>query len=404
MALIPKIAFLCDRLGPYHVARLNAASRHADIIAIEFSASDQTYAWDFIETSCDFQRVTLFSETPINLQPIKVIVKRINNVLDEIKPQVVAIPGWDAPASLIALRWSLLNNTPSILMSDSQQHDEIRGWWKESIKRRIVRLHSSGFVAGSSHIDYLKVLGMPEANIVTGIDVVDNVFFAKSGDECQQNADVVRKELGLPEKYFLASNRFIQKKNLFLLLKAYADYCQKVVGDPWKLVLLGDGHLKQHIISYRDKLGLSNSVMLPGFKQYNELPAYYGLAGAFIHASTSEQWGLVVNEAMACGLPVIVSTPCGCTPDLVRNGYNGYTFDPYDTHELTVLMAHISSNACNRAVMGQASRDIIGYWSLDAFTSNLVKTANKALAADKPQFDYFSKAMLCGLIHRKRSH
>src|SRR3990170_129105 len=148
-----KIAFLCDRLGPYHFAQLNAASGHAEIIAIEFSTLDQTYAWDLIEAPCDFQRVTLFSDAPVNMQPVNAVVSRVNNVLAEIKPQVVAIPGWDAPASLIALWWCLHNKTPSILMSDSQKHDEIRVWWKELVKRQIVKLNSSGFVAGSPHID-----------------------------------------------------------------------------------------------------------------------------------------------------------------------------------------------------------------------------------------------------------
>ena len=70
----------------------------------------------------------------------------------------------------------------------------------------------------------------------------------------------------------------------------------------------------------RSALGLDNDVIFPGFIQYDELPAYYGLAKAFIHASTVEQWGLVVNEALAAGLPVLVSERCGCAPDLVREG------------------------------------------------------------------------------------
>ena len=399
-----KIAFLCDRLGPYHFAQLNAASGHAEIIAIEFSTLDQTYAWDLIEAPCDFQRVTLFSDAPVNMQPVNAVVSRVNNVLAEIKPQVVAIPGWDAPASLIALWWCLHNKTPSILMSDSQKHDEIRVWWKELVKRQIVKLHSSGFVAGSPHIDYLKFLGMPETRIFIGCDVVDNVFLAERARKFQQDSAAVRKRLGLPGKYFLASNRFVQKKNLFFLLQAYEKYCKKVVGDPWKLVLLGDGPLKHQIIIRRDELDLSNNVILPGFRQYEELPAYYGLSGAFIHASTSEQWGLVVNEAMACGLPVIVSSPCGCAPDLVRHACNGFTFDPYDSDELADFLVFVSGNTCNRAEMGQASRNIIDCWSLETFTSNLIKAANVAMEADRPRIDYVSKALLWGLIHRKRSH
>ena len=80
---------------------------------------------------------------------------------------------------------------------------------------------------------------------------------------------------------------------------------------------------------------------LPGFKPYDELPVYYALANAFVHASTTEQWGLVVNEAIASGLPVIVSNRCGCAPELV-NG-NGFTFDPTNEHELTARLLEMAS-------------------------------------------------------------
>jgi 1,2-diacylglycerol 3-alpha-glucosyltransferase len=399
-----KIAFLCDRLGPYHFAQLNAASVHAEIIAIEFSKKDQTYTWDLIEAPGRFQRVTLFSDSPVNMQPVNAVVKRVENVLAEINPQVVAIPGWDAPASLIALWWCLHNNTPSILMSDSQRHDEIRVWWKELIKRQIVKLNSSGFVAGSTSSDYLKSIGMPENRIFIGCDVVDNRYFSERAGDFQQDPDAVRKIFCLPKEYFLASSRFIKKKNLFFLLQAYAKYCNNVVGDPWKLVLLGDGPLKPQILHQKEDLGLGDKVIFPGFRQYEELPAYYGLAGAFIHASTSEQWGLVVNEAMACGLPVIVSSPCGCAPDLVRHACNGFIFDSYDSDALAEHMAFVSSDICNRAEMGRASRNIIYFWSLDTFTSNLIKAANVAMEADRPRVDYVNKSILWSLIHLKGSH
>ena len=402
MTVKPKIAFLFDRMAPYYAARLNAASRYAEIISIEFSELGQTYAWDAVKTPCTFQRVVLFSDAPISLQPFNAVLKRMSHVLDEIKPQVVAIPGWDYPPMLMGLWWSLHNHTPTILISDSQKHDEKRVWWREWIKAQVVRLYSSGFVAGSPHVDYLKSLGMPEKNIFTGVDVVDNDFFAEGAKECQQDAAVARKRLGLPKKYFLASSRFVPKKNLFMLLKAYASYCERGLKDHWKLVLLGDGQFKQQIIEHRDELGLSDDVVFPGFKQYHELPVYYGLAGAFIHASIADQWGLVVNEAMACGLPVIVSAPCGCSPDLVKNAVNGFIFDPNNSDELADLMVFISSDTCNRAKMGQASRDIIGCWSLDTFASNLVHAAHKALEAPEPRLEPVSKVLLWGLMNRKR--
>jgi 1,2-diacylglycerol 3-alpha-glucosyltransferase len=87
-------------------------------------------------------------------------------------------------------------------------------------------------------------------------------------------------------------------------------------------------------------LNLHSHVHLPGFKQYDELPVYYALANAFVHASTTEQWGLVVNEAIASGLPVIVSDRCGCVPELVRD--NGFTFDPINEPELAAQMSKMA--------------------------------------------------------------
>jgi glycosyltransferase involved in cell wall biosynthesis len=400
---VTSVAFLCDRLGPYHIARLNAANKHIPITAIEFSAKDQTYAWDCIADTGSFQRVTLFNDKPITMQTSSTVVNRIRSVLNELRPQVVAIPGWDAPASLIALWWCLETNTSTVLMSDSQEHDEPRVWWKEAIKGRVVKLHSSGFVGGTPHRAYLKSLGMEETRIVTGVDVVDNAFFSEGAETARKNVDSVRQRFSLPEQYFLVSCRFIQKKNLLAVLRAYAKYRLAAGDEAWKLVLLGDGPLKQQIISLREELGLVEMVLMPGFKQYAELPIYYGLAGAFILASTSEQWGLVVNEAMASGLPIIVSSPCGSAPDLVIYGHNGFTFDPTDNDALSQYLAILASDENQRAAMGNACRKIIENWGLDLFAGNLCKAADMALKAPHAVFSYSDKVLLWSLIYRKRS-
>jgi glycosyltransferase involved in cell wall biosynthesis len=133
------------------------------------------------------------------------------------------------------------------------------------------------------------------------------------------------------------------------------------------LVLLGDGALRPALIALRSALGVDASVHLPGFKQYPELPAYYGLAGAFIHASTTEQWGLVVNEAMAGGLPVLVSNRCGCATDLVQSGANGFTFDPLDVDQLARLMRQVSAPGFPLAAFGAESRRIIAQWGPERF-------------------------------------
>jgi glycosyltransferase involved in cell wall biosynthesis len=116
--------------------------------------------------------------------------------------------------------------------------------------------------------------------------------------------------------------------------------------------------------------------MFAGFKQIDELPLYYGLARCLIIPSLGDTWSLVINEAMACGLPVLVSRACGCSPDLVQEGVNGFTFDPYDVNGLAQLIGRISSETCDILEMGEASRRIIASWPLALFAENLLRSIN----------------------------
>jgi glycosyltransferase involved in cell wall biosynthesis len=141
-------------------------------------------------------------------------------------------------------------------------------------------------------------------------------------------------------------------------------------------------------------------VLLPGFKQYPDLPAYYGLAGAFIHASTTEQWGLVVNEAMASGLPVLVSNRCGCTSDLVQEGVNGFTFDPYDVQQLAQLMLGLSTLNSQLSTMAAASRRIIADWGPGRFASGLQEAVEMALRVTPPRATGFDRLLVKALLLR----
>ena len=139
---------------------------------------------------------------------------------------------------------------------------------------------------------------------------------------------------------------------------------------------------------------------MPGFKQYDELPAYYARAGAFIHASTTEQWGLVVNEAMASGLPVLVSNRCGCAADLVREGENGWTFDPTSDDQMADLMLRIASDEKARVQMGAKSREIIAEWGPERFASGVKAAVDAALAAPKKKVGLLDRLIL-NVLSRK---
>jgi glycosyltransferase involved in cell wall biosynthesis len=400
-----RIAVIFHRFGPYHCARLKTAARGCDLTAIEIAAETQEYAWSPVKGTENYSRLTLFPSGDTRTMSAKQISTRVENALRSCNPDAVAIPGWSDNAAVAALRWCSETATPAILMSESTALDKPRAPWREWIKRWIVDLYSTALVGGQRHIDYLVQLGMPRDRIFTGYDVVDNDYFARSATEIRKSKVEIRKHYRLPENYFLASARFIPKKNLATLLRAYAGYRQKVqtvaAGVPpanikemqptrlplqdsslWNLVLLGDGPLRESLTSELSTLNLQDCVLLPGFKQYDELPIYYGLAKAFVHASTTEQWGLVVNEAIASGLPVIVSNRCGCVPELVQD--NGFTFDPNNEDELASRLFEMASLSTEeRQRLEDASRRIATNFEPERFGEGLKRAAE--LARTHPQ-------------------
>lgn len=391
-----KIAVLFHRLGPYHFARLRALARVCELHAVEYSAVDVTYDWDAINDRVSFRRTTLFVDSDVSTKHNKTIEQALQAAFASIPPDVVAIPGWAGRHVLAALDLCHRLAVPTIVMSASTEYDYPRVWWREWLKTKIIRCFSAALVGGVPHKAYMQKLGMPAERIFVGYDVVDNAYFADGSSHARENGLALRKQYCLPENYFLASSRFIAKKNLFGLIEAYAQYRERVGPGAWKLVLLGDGVLRPQIEHGIAEQNLSGEVLLPGFKQYQDLPVYYGLSKAFIQASTTEQWGLVVNEAMACGVPVLVSNRCGCAPDLVSDGLNGFQFDPYNVEMLSSRMVELHCGLHDLERMGKANRETMTKWTPELFAANMVLAAKAA--TEKPGARSISTAMLLKLL------
>ena len=391
----PAVAVIFHHIGPYHHARLNAAADRLSVIGIEWSAKGYD-AWGAAATPARYHKVSLFPEATDHY-PDKIELRcAFSSALEQTNPDVVAINGWNNFGSLIAANCCLRRGRPMVVMSETSRQDEPRTWWKEAIKRRIVALYSAALVGGQRHAEYLVELGMPRERVFTGYDAVDNDYFGRRTSEIRNSKFEVRNKRGLPANYFLASARFIEKKNLSTLIEAYGEYRRRsevATKIPWDLVLLGDGPLRETLESKLLTLNLNEHVHLPGFEPYDELPVYYALANTFVHASTTEQWGLVVNEAIASGLPVIVSERCGCVPELVQG--NGFTFDPTNEGELIarlIEMASLSDQA--RKNLGDNSYGIASHFAPKRFGEGLERAASVAMGAPQKRFGVINRALL----------
>lgn len=397
-----RIAVLFDNFGPYHIVRLRSAASQCNLLGIEIASSSAEYHWESTQR-VPFERVTLFAADRKGAGHWSELFSRIKGSLKRFKPEALAIPGWSGKHAIAAARTASHFGVPLVLMSESQERDFQRTVLKERVKRSYVSLFGGGLVGGARQRDYLVKLGMAPESVHFGYDVVDNGYFSQAAEKARCSATKLRDVLGLPARYFLASARFIEKKNLIRLVSAYDAYCSRVykcggsMDECWDLVLLGDGDMRDALQSRISDLGLQRHVLLPGFKQYSELPFYYGLAEAFIHASTTEQWGLVVNEAMAAGLPVLVSKNCGCVDDLVEDGKNGFRFDPFDVAAIAEVMWQVSRPGCDRTAMGRFSQEIISRFPPDAFGNGLVNAAEAAIAAGAKPVDASKKLLLRAL-------
>jgi 1,2-diacylglycerol 3-alpha-glucosyltransferase len=378
------IAIIFVNIGNYHAARLQAADKICrqqgwQVTAIQMTNDTLEHPWGDCFSDLPMTVKTLIPVTAnAPSLPRDRFSKAANQPLWEylcqIKPDAILIPGWGFPISRTALRWCLRHQAAPILMSESNEYDYRRSWPIETYKRWLVSKYSSALVGGQGHKRYLIKLGMKPEAIAFGYNIVDNDSYKVDRQQSFQSP--------INKSYFLAIGRFVPPKNLLTLIQAYASYYKRSP-NPWDLVLCGSGPQKEEIEELMKTLGLQSAIHLPGFLQQDSLITYFANAECFVHASVEEQWGLVVNEAMAAGLPVLVSDRCGCAEDLVIEGINGFTFDPTKIEQLTALMLRISSEEIDRQAMGQAALDHIQKFSPAYFANGLMQAIDYALTSQQ---------------------
>jgi len=375
------LAIIHNNFGPYHLARLRALTKLGEtkglrVVGVELASQEITHPWVTAARPTE-ELYTIFPNRAIEeIKPWQ-LWKGLWTSLSTLKPRTVAmgLSKETFVAGLAALLWVRLHRRTAVVMMDSKYDDFPRNLLQENLKRLLMANFMAALVGGTHSKKYAKFLGIPAGNIFVGCDVVDNEYFASRAAWARERAESLREQHGLPADYFLYVGLFEEKKNVARLLEAYDRYSRNSAEPAWHLMLCGSGSLEKELKQKTRQLGLEHVHFL-GFQQLEELPIYYGLAGCLIVPSShQEQWGLVVNEAMAAGLPVLVSRACGSAPDLVQEGVNGFTFDPYDVGALAALMAKMASGEVHLPAMAAASRQIIANWSLEVYAKNLLQAA-----------------------------
>jgi len=395
------VVWLANNITHYHRARADAYARQwpGTFTLLELSNQDRLSVLQ--GAACDFARtITLFPGVAISEIPAARLRASLLAALERIRPDVCCLNGWDLPGTAAMLHWALIRNIPCVLMSDSNEHDWPRIWWKEAIKRCFVKQCDAAFVGGFGSRRYIKQLGMPTAIIYDGYDVVDNEHFRCGAERARASDAAVRRSMELPDQYFVTCARFEAVKNLHKLIEAHAEYLRRAGACSWSLVIAGDGPLRGEFQRLTKTLNSGEKVVFKGSVEYEKLPSIYGLANALIHPSVKETWALVVNEAMAAGLPVLVSETCGCVADLVKNGRNGFTFNPGSTEEITRAMLSAFQQGDCLQQMGHESSIIIANWGPERFAKNLREAIDSAMQFRRGRKRPFSKAVIWAMAQQ----
>jgi 1,2-diacylglycerol 3-alpha-glucosyltransferase len=365
------ILFFLRRIGPYHHARFSEAAKLVNLVAVQTRPSSQEYAWDFKPTgSYSIESFDPITDPEHGLRGTALVIS-VQRTIDKHKPDVIVNTGWaDAEYNEVVIQ-AAKGRLPLVVISDSRYEDEPRKFYKEWVKKLLIRSYSAALVAGSASRKYAVALGLDPASVFQPWDVVDNNYFKP-----------LAKSPLTSESGFICVARFITKKNHSRLLDAFAAY--RNGGGLHKLTLLGNGELEDTLRRQCDALGIASHVAFAGFAQQESLRQYLHNSIALILPSTSDQWGLVVNEGMASGIPVLVSRECGCAADLVRDSVNGFIFDPFDISSIVEGMNRIDRlSEQELADMGNAARETIVQWSLQAFASGLVDACTYAIKAPR---------------------
>lgn len=279
---------------------------------------------------------------------------------DAYKPTVLNITGYFDPAQVLLMFYARSKGVKVVLSSESSSADNSRSFLKEFLKKLIVNRANAFFCFGKTSAEYLESLGVKPSQIpvrnaaVIDEEVVSSRYYAGK----QENVNIARVAR------FVFVGRLAPEKNLETLLRAFANVAPVDAALwPWELMLIGDGPERSALENLTTELQLNHKVLFMGGFPWYKVPDMLVHCDVLVLPSKSEPWGLVVNEAMVCGLPVIVSKNCGCVADLVENGVNGFTFDPDRQQELETAMTFFIKNLDKIAELGRESRRLVAPFS-----------------------------------------
>ena len=364
-----RAVILTEIISPYRIPVFNALADTPGIDShvIFLAETDATlWQWKVYKEDIRFS-FEILPHWRRRLRGYNVLLNRgVATALEKARPDVVVCGGYSYLAMWQALRWARKRGVPVLLWSESTLQDRRRGRAVvEALKKYFQRACSGFVVPGKAAAEYLRSFGIPDRVIFTAPNAVDNDFFRASASAAREQAPALRAKLGLPERYYLFVGRLVADKGVGVLLRAYAQL-EAGIRERVGLVLAGHGPGRAEYEAQAAGIHLGK-VVFSGFLHREELAAHFALAECLVFPTFSDTWGLVINEAMACGLPVIASSVAGAAAELVQDGWNGRVVPPGELDGLVSAMRQLAEDPIVRQRMAANSMEQIARYSARAW-------------------------------------
>jgi glycosyltransferase involved in cell wall biosynthesis len=290
----------------------------------------------------------------------------------------VLIHGYALATSWLAYFGAWLSHTPVLFRGETRLREQPA--WKRAVKkvglRPLFRGTAACLAIGRRSTEFYLAHGVPRSKVFLTPYCVDNDYFTFQGECWRLRRAETRRELDLPEDVpvVLYSGKLTPGKRPMDLVSALTHLSGKVGA-----LFVGDGSLGATLEAEVRRCGMPY-VRFVGFQNQSALPRYYSAADMFALPSASEGFGLVVNEAMCMGLPVLTTPAVAAAADLVREGENGFLFPVGDLETLARRIGQLAADPGLRLEMGKRSREIIAGWNYDACVEGVVSALRHVAA------------------------
>jgi len=303
----------------------------------------------------------------------------IRGALVDARPDVVVVSGWSTFAAKAAIAWCRVNGVPYLLVVESHDEGPRRGWRKAvkgAVVPPIVREASGILATGSLARSSMIARGAAPERVRIFANTVDVEAFGEHADLLAEKRPGLRARLGVggEDVAVLSVARLVPEKRLDVLVEAVA----RAGDERLLLVVAGDGPERERLARLAVDRGAR--VHLVGDVDWARIVELYVAADVFALVSDREPWAVVVNEAAACGLPLVLSDRVGAAHDLLRDGENGKLVEAGDVEGTARALRELAADAERRRELGARSRELARDWGYGPSVEGFVAAVREALS------------------------